>query len=128
VKTERKELFRLLKNVSQVDLSFENELRRECKYHLNGGTEYRQQTAKLSLEVALETREVKLFLDPVKAKEKVIEFFPHLDKHRQDDVSKMLRVIAKGMYLKQATPNEVREYSERKIKNKVELIRKKDSS
>lgn len=118
----------MLKDVSEVDLpfeKFENELRREYRYHLNGGSEYRQQTAKLSLEVALKSREVKLFLDPVKAREKVIEFFPLLDKHRQDDVSKMLRVIAKDMYLEKATSNEVREYSERKIKNKVALIRNK---
>lgn len=111
-----------MKKVKLEFEEFQNEIKNEVKYHLDGGTPYRQETAMLSLEVALKTMEVELFLDRVKGRERVSHLFPQLDKDRKDDVAKMLRFIAKDMYLKKTTPIEVLEYRKKKSKNTLVLI------
>ncbi|MBO1002875.1 hypothetical protein ACFSKI_03595 [Pseudogracilibacillus auburnensis] len=114
-----------MNKVLNENLSFEdfvNKLRQEYEYHKNGGTEYRQETARLSLDVAMEVKEVKPFLNPLSSKKLVLKHLPLLDNHRKDDVAKMLRVLAKSMYLENNTTNEVKEYVDRKMKNKMKLF------
>lgn|SRR5690625_4478545 len=102
------------------NLTFEkfiNRLQQEYKYHADGGTTYRQKTAKLSLEVALAVKNVHPFLDPIECQKLVSSHLPAYDNERKDDVAKMLRVIAKSMYIEMTTPDEVKEYVKSKLKN-----------
>ncbi|WP_313431936.1 hypothetical protein [Siminovitchia terrae] len=115
-------------NKSGYNLSFEDFLKKlklEQEYQAAGGTSYRQQTAKLSIEVALKVKKVHPFLDPIKTKKLVSIHLPACDDERDDDVSKMLRVIAKSMYLEQITPDEVKKYAKSKLKNKLKLKKMK---
>lgn len=66
--------------------------------------------------MALYTKNVNMFLNPDGANKGVLNFSPNLDKHRKDDVAKMLRVIAKSMYIEHTTPSEVKEYIDNKLK------------
>ncbi|WP_164217315.1 hypothetical protein [Virgibacillus sp. YIM 98842] len=92
-------------------------LNQEYEYHKRGGTEYRQHTAKLSLEIALKVKKVHPFLDPVESKKLVYTHLPDADNERKHDVAKMLRVTAKSMYLEMTTPEEVKGYVKSKLKN-----------
>ncbi|QQK81713.1 hypothetical protein HUG20_18530 [Salicibibacter cibi] len=106
------------------DLPFDEfiyKLKKELEYHRNGETVYRQQTAKMALDVALTVRKVTPFLNPVKVKKTVDGYFPSHGNHRKNDVAKMLRVIARSIYLERTVPEEVNEYVNKKVKNKVVL-------
>lgn len=96
-------------------------LKQEYDYHKNGGTEYRKETARLSLEIAMKVKSVVPFLDHMSAKRLVFEYLPLANNQRKDDVAKMLRVLAKKLYLEKNTPNEVKEYVNKKIKNGMVL-------
>lgn len=96
---------------------FISKLHQEYVYHKQGGTSYRQLTAKLALEVALKVKKVHPFLDPVESKKMVYTHLPDVDNERKDDVAKMLRVIAKSMYIEMTTSDEVKEYVKSKLKN-----------
>lgn len=103
------------------NLSFDEflyRLKQEYEYHKNGGTKYRTETAKLSLEIAMKVKKANPFLDPLTSKQLVINYLPFLDDHRKNDVAKMLRVIAKNIYIEKNTPDEVKQYIENKSKNK----------
>lgn len=105
-------------------LSFElflKKLKQEYDYHTDGGTTYRQKTAKLSLEVALAVKEVQPFLDPIESNRLVSSILQNCDNERKQDVAKMLRVLAKSMYIEMTTPNEVKEYVNSKLKNNFTL-------
>ncbi|RKJ52215.1 hypothetical protein D7X33_31990, partial [Butyricicoccus sp. 1XD8-22] len=82
---------------------------------------YREETAKLSLEVAMKVGKVTPFLSPSTSRRLVFYHLPFLDNHRKNDVVKMLRVLAKSLYLENNTSNEVREYVSNKLKNKMVL-------
>ncbi|ALF09548.1 hypothetical protein [Parageobacillus thermoglucosidasius] len=93
---------------------FLHELQKEWKFHLNGGTSYRQKTAELSLEVARKVRDVVPFLESEVAKQTVSRLLPDSDRHRVEDVAKMLHVIAKELHLNANLPDEVKAYVEQK--------------
>lgn len=101
---------------------FKMKLEQEYEYHLDGGTNYRQKTAKLAIEVASKNKIVNSFFDQTESRDKVSSLFPDLDKHRKDDVSKMLRIIANSIYIEQTTSNEVIQYRDKLMKNKLKLI------
>lgn len=108
----------------EVNLSFDEflyKLKQEYEYHKNGGTDYRQETAGLSIEVALKVRNVHPFLNSMQSKTLVSNHFPWLDPHRKDDVAKMLRVLAKSMYIERTSSDEAKAYVDNKLKNKVLL-------
>lgn len=106
------------------NLSFEGFLKKlklQYEYLTDGGTEYRQQTAKLSLEIALKVKRVDPFLDPRESKKLVSFYLPDFDNERKEDVSKMLRVTAKSMYIEMTSPDEVKDYVKSKLKNNCYL-------
>lgn len=112
------------KKLKDNNLSFEDflyKLKQEYDYHKNGGTSYRTETAKLSLEVAMKVKKVFPFLNPLESKRLVLNYLPFADKHRKDDVAKMLRVLAKSLYLENNTPSEVKDHVNKKMENKVIL-------
>ncbi|WP_343273582.1 hypothetical protein [Lentibacillus songyuanensis] len=99
---------------------FLNKLKQEYEYH-KGGSSYRLQTAKLALDTALKEKKATPFLKPEKSRKIVSIHYPFLDKHRKDDVTKMLWMVAKSMYLEHTTPDEVKEYVKKKSQNKIVL-------
>jgi len=112
-------VFNLINN-SESSLSFESylkKLKQVQEYQADGGTIYRQKTARLSLEVASAVKKVHPFLDPIECLRLVSAILPDYDNERKDDVAKMLRVTAKSMYLEMTTSDEVKEYVKSKLKN-----------
>src|SRR5690625_1819637 len=94
---------------------FIKNLEEEYEYHKDGGTPYKQETAKLSLQVANKLKDVDSFLNPFLARRAVTTACPTLEKHRVDDVAKMLRVIAKDMYIKENSPDDLKQYVQEKM-------------
>lgn len=90
-------------------------LEEEYEFHKHEGTPYRQETVKLSLQVANKIKDVDSFLNPSLARRAVITSYPALDRYRVDDVAKMLRVIAKDMYIKANSPDDVKQYVQEKM-------------
>ena len=87
--------------ISQLSFErFVKNLEEEYEYHKHGGTPYRQETVKLSLQVANKIKDVDSFLNTSLARQAVITSYPTLDSYRVDDVAKMLHVIAKDLYIK----------------------------
>lgn len=113
--------------MKDVDLSFEEfeaRLREEYNYFLNGGTDYRKQTAKLSLEIALKTNAIEPFFEQETSENIVDKLYPNLDQERKDDVAKFLRVIANNLLFHASLPSEVKEYVEEKMNNTKITIKK----
>lgn len=100
---------------------FLHELQKEWKFHLNGGTSYRQKTAELSLEVARKVGDVVPFFKSDVAKQTVSRLLPDLDHHRVEDVAKMLHVIAKDLHLNATLSNEVKTYVQQKRQQRKNL-------
>lgn len=114
-------MFRLSKLFNLPFNDFLYKLKQEYEYHNNGGTDYRLETARLSLQVAMKVEQVNPFLNAINSKRLVLMHYPSLDNDRKNDVAKMLRVIAKSLYLEMNTPNEVKEYVNKKMQNKMVL-------
>lgn len=86
--------------------NFVQELRDEVLYHAKGNSEYRKLTSLLSLEVALKTYNVNVFLDKEKTVRLVNKHLDSWDEHRKKDVAKMLNMIARSFFVKQNLQNE----------------------
>jgi hypothetical protein len=93
---------------------FLHELQKELKFHQDGGTSYRQQTAKLSLEVARKVGSVVTFLDSEIAKQTVSHLFSGIDCYRVEDVAKMLHTIARELHMNATLYDEVKAYVQQK--------------
>ncbi|PLS19229.1 hypothetical protein CVD28_02125 [Bacillus sp. M6-12] len=102
-------------------LEFVKELEQEYKYHANGGTSYRTETAKIALEVAKKTGKSTPFLHREATIQYVTTFFPHLDEERIKDVVKMLHVIAKDLHLKANLSDEMKARLKEKQLNRKSL-------
>lgn len=92
-----------------TNLTYENfvqELKDEVVYHARGNSEYRKLTSLLSLEVALKTHDVNVFLDKEKTVFLVNQHLDSWDQHRRKDVAKMLNMIARSFFVKQNLLNE----------------------
>ena len=100
---------------------FLHELQKEWEFYLNGGTSYRQKTAELSLEVARKVGSVVPFLESEVAKQTVSRLLPDLDRHRVEDVAKMLHVIAKELHLNATLSDEVKAYVQQKRQHRKPL-------
>lgn len=107
------------------NLSFEEfveSLEQEYKYHLDGGTKYRQLTVKYSLEVAKRVKNANSFLNQETAQQLVVRHLPSLDQDRLNDVSKMLRALAGRMHHEKNLSDELRDNRSKKRNNKLKFI------
>lgn len=100
---------------------FLSKLKQEYEY-LKG---YRKETAKLALDLVLKTNKATPFLDPAESMKIVSMHYPFHDKHRKDDIAKMLRIVANNVYLDYTTPKEVKDYVNIKLQNKAILKKPK---
>jgi AraC-like DNA-binding protein len=105
---------------------FLHELQKELKFHQNWGTSYRQKTAELSLEVANKVGAVAPFLERDVAKQTVSRLLPDLDRHRLEDVAKMLHVIAKELHMNANLSDEVKAYVQQKRQHRKSLSSRKN--
>lgn len=109
----------------EYEITFEEflqELKREVEFHTNGGTSYRQQTARLSLDIANRVAKVTPFYKLEDAKEIVSKIFPNLDRYRVEDITKMMHVIARELRCKVNMPDELSKYvQEKRNKNRKPL-------
>jgi hypothetical protein len=100
---------------------FLHELQKEFRFHLNGGTSYRQKTAELSLEVARKVGAVSPFFESEVAKRTVSRLLPGFDHYRVEDVAKMLHVIAKELNMNATLSDEVKAYVQQKRQHRKPL-------
>jgi hypothetical protein len=100
---------------------FLHELQKELKFHQDGGTSYRQQTAKLSLEVARKVGSVVPFLDSEIAKQTVSHLLSDVDCYRAEDVAKMLHTIARELHMNATLSDEVKAYIQQKRQHRKPL-------
>lgn len=97
-------------------------LKKEYTYQLDGGTKYRQLTASYALDIAKKVGDVEAFLVKENPVQLVKKYKPNLDRHRLNDVSKMLRVLAGRMHYEKAIPERLKEYRKKKEDEEVELV------
>ncbi|GEL78716.1 hypothetical protein [Tenuibacillus multivorans] len=93
-------------------------LNKEVKFHKAGGTSYRKDTANLSLHVAKNVDDVSLFLNPRSSRQLVKNLLSAYDKYRQQDVTKMLHVTAKNLYLNHNLSDEMKAHLKRKMRTR----------
>jgi hypothetical protein len=117
-KLNGKEVFTMSEGMGKEHVvSFEeflHELQKEWRFQQQGGTSYRQKTAKLSLEVANKVGAVAPFLERDVAKQTVSRLLPVLDRYRLEDVAKMLHVVAKELHMNATLSDEVKTYVQQK--------------
>lgn len=105
---------------------FIQELQDEVEFHaVESGTSYRRKTAELSLDVAKTVEMVSPLLKANAAINIVSRLMPRLDNHRLEDVSKMLNVIAKDIYMDATLSNEAKAYVDYKRENQKPITLKK---
>lgn len=100
---------------------FVKELEDELAYHLDGGTSYRQDTTRYSLEIATSFPDIYTFFYREQSYETVKEFYPNMDEDRLKDVSKMLSVIVRDLHMKKNMSEELKEELARRKKNRKPL-------
>lgn len=100
---------------------FKCELEREVSYHSDGGTNYRQETAELSLKVAELVKDVKPFFSPDTALQTVKNFFPKEDLFRLRDVAKMLSVVLNDLLSKATLSDEFKQKLNERRQNRKPL-------
>lgn len=105
-----------MEEVKVTKEEFVKELEDELAYHLDGGTSYRQDTTRYSLDIANSLPDTSLIFDREKTYDKVKEFYPDMDEERLQDVSKMLNVIVRDLYSKKNLDEETKRYVEEKMK------------
>ncbi|WP_017186156.1 hypothetical protein [Alkalibacillus haloalkaliphilus] len=76
---------------------FYKRLEKQVEYLSHGGTNYRLEAAKLSLQVAEQVKRVSPFLTLEQTKTNVLQVLPTLDQERLNDVTKVLYVNAKEL-------------------------------
>lgn len=89
---------------------FIKQLEEELEYHKNADTTYNQDETISSLQVNNKLKIVNTFLNPSLAKQELEKHFPYLDNDRAEDITVMLRLIAKGMNMNinENTPEDVK--------------------
>lgn len=100
---------------------FRSELEKEVAYLNDGGTNYRQKTAELSLKVVDLVKDVKPFFSLDSALQTVMGFFPKEDPFRLKDVAKMLSVVLNDLFSKANLSEEFRQKLNKRIQNKNRL-------
>lgn len=103
---------------SQWYKEFYERLYNQYLYLCNGGTIYRIETAKISLQIAKNEKSIDPFLYLDQAINTVSMSFPNLDEERLRDVSKMLYVNANEVQRKNTVSKELKTLVDERMKNR----------
>lgn len=105
---------------------FYNQLYNQYLYLCDGGTSYRIESSRLSLEVAKQENNIEFFFDFDQATNIVSSYFSNIDEDRLHDVSKMLYLNANRVKGKNTQPKEIKAAIEERMKNRKPLRLTKD--
>ena len=106
-------------NLSKQELL--HEMNKELRFHQNGGTPYRQKTAKLAVEVVKQVADTTVFHNRMNALTTVNDLLVDSDNHRKSDVAKMVAVIVGDLQRKKTLPPGMEKYVEQKKQNRKPL-------
>lgn len=110
--------------MAELEISKEEllkELNLELAYHSEGGSTYRSETTRYSLNVATSLPDTQLFFNRDDTYVEVKLLYPELDEDRLRDVSKMLSVITRDLYRKKTMTPELKAFLEDRRRNRKPL-------
>lgn len=106
---------------------FYNRLNKQSQELSHGGTDYRQNTAKLALLVADNLNTLRPFLDLSATEKLVRKYLPDVNEERVRDVVKMLFVNARALEVSSTRSAALKAYVGNKMKNRepIKLVKVK---